>query len=180
MSSKKNKNEKYKKQNEKKMDDINISDKEGEIINEIKDDNLLRSEIDSLKNQLSIMQADFINYKNRIEKEKKSSIKFANEELIKEILPILDNFSRALKSNEESSSFKEGIEMIYQNLINLLTKYGLKEINSSSGELFNHNFHNAVMIEDSDLKSGHIIETFETGYTLNDKVIRPSMVKVSK
>lgn len=125
------------------------------------------------------LMADFQNYKKRIEKEKSDIYSYANEKLITEMLEVLDNFERALGQEESGDSFKEGMEMIFKQLGNVLEKAGLAEI-TALGEEFDPNFHNAVMTEETEeYESGKVSGVMQKGYTLNGKVIRPSMVKVA-
>ena len=139
-----------------------------------------KDELQDLNNKLLRLQADFKNYKNRVEKEKKSIYAFAGEEIISQMLPVLDNFDRALDSMDEDNSFYEGIKMIYDELVQVLTNNGLKEINCID-EQFDPDFHHAVFAEEVEGKEeGLVIEVLQKGYMLNDKVIRPSMVKVAK
>lgn len=160
---------------EEEMED-EIMDEEGSVEEEI---DATEQEILDLKNSLSRIQADFINFKNRTQKEKAQSIALANEGLILRLLPVIDDLERALDQKNCSNEFSEGISMIYKNMIEILKGEGLEEV-PSVGEPFDPNFHHAVVMEDNDeLESNHIIETLQKGYVLNDKVIRPSMVKVS-
>lgn len=125
------------------------------------------------------LMADFQNYKKRVEKEKSDIYSFANEKLAIELLTVLDNFERALEHAGEDVSFKEGMEMIFKQLFDVLEKSGLEEI-AALGEEFDPNFHNAVMNEDTDeYESGKVSGVMQKGYTLNGKVIRPSMVRVA-
>ena len=124
------------------------------------------------------LMADFQNYKKRVEKEKKDLYAYANENIMNELLNVLDNFERALE-HDGGDGFKEGIEMIFKQLGDVLTKSGLAEI-PALGEEFNPQQHNAVMTEDTDeYESGMVSGVMQKGYTLNGKVIRPSMVKVA-
>lgn len=138
-------------------------------------------ELEELTDSYMRLQADFMNYKKRMEKDKVSTIAYANEDLISELLPILDNFERALSSvEEEDNSFYEGMKMIYDQMIKVLTKSGLEEI-EALGEKFDPNYHHAAFMEESESdEEGTILEVFQKGYKLKDKVIRPSMVKVAK
>jgi molecular chaperone GrpE len=139
----------------------------------------LNQQIEDLNNKLMRLQADFINYKNRVEREKKNIYSYALEDIFSQLLPILDNFERALNSMEKNNSYYEGIKMIYNQMLDVLKKNGLKEIDCLD-KPFDPNFHHAVITEDSDKEEGTILEVFQKGYMLNDKVIRPSMVKVAK
>lgn len=125
------------------------------------------------------LMADFQNYKKRIEKEKSDIYSYANEKIVTELLAVLDNFERALNHECSDSGFKEGMEMIFKQLFEALEKSGLEEI-PALGEVFDPNFHNAVMTEDTDeYESGKVSGVLQKGYTLNGKVIRPTMVKVA-
>ena len=125
------------------------------------------------------LMADFQNYKKRVEKEKKDLYSYANEKLVAEMLPVLDNFERALEQETGGDGFKEGMDMIFKQLGDVLAKAGLAEI-AALDEVFDPNVHNAVMTEDSEqYESGKVSGVMQKGYTLNGKVIRPSMVKVA-
>ena len=127
------------------------------------------------------LMADFQNYKRRMEKEKKDLYSYANERIMTELLEVMDNFERALQQNANSADdggFVEGMEMILKQLTSVLEKEGLKEI-EALGEEFDPNVHNAVMTEETEeYESGKVSGVMQKGYTLNGKVIRPSMVKV--
>ncbi|MCW6678570.1 nucleotide exchange factor GrpE [Anaerococcus sp. NML200574] len=126
------------------------------------------------------LMADFANYKQREEKSKADFKKFASSSLIEKLLPVLDNFDRALKDKDMEDPFVKGVIMIRDEFLKTLKSEGLEEI-ESDGCVFDHNMHHAVMTEASDtVKEDYIIETFQKGYTLHGKVLRPAMVKVSK
>ena len=95
------------------------------------------------------------------------------------LLEVIDNFERALDHESTDKAYAEGMELILKQLIEVLKKSGIEEI-KTLGEEFDPNFHNAVMMEDNpDFESGKVTEVLQKGYTLNSKVIRPSMVKVN-
>ena len=124
------------------------------------------------------LMADFQNYKKRVEKEKKDLYAYANENIMSDLLTVMDNFERALE-HDADENFKEGIELIFKQLQDALEKSGLAEI-PALGEDFDPNVHNAVMAEETeDYESGKVSGVMQKGYTLNGKVIRPSMVKVA-
>ena len=127
------------------------------------------------------LMADFQNYKKRVEKEKSDIYAFANEKLIGEMLDVIDNFERALSQNNDvKDGFAEGMSMIFKQLMGVLTKAGLEEI-EAQGQEFDPNFHNAVMTEETtEYESGKVTAVLQKGYLLNKKVIRPSMVKVAQ
>lgn len=124
------------------------------------------------------LMADFQNYKKRVEKEKQDLYSYANEDIMRELLNVMDNFERAME-HDADEGFREGIEMIFKQLSDVLEKSGLAEI-SALGEEFDPNVHNAVMTEETeDYESGKVSGVMQKGYTLNGKVIRPAMVKVA-
>lgn len=129
------------------------------------------------------LQADFDNYKKRLDKEKVDFIKFANEEIIIELLKILDDFERAVEAGKSKHDFDvlyKGIEMIWKDMREFLSKKGVKEI-GARGKLFNPHEHEAMMQEErDDHPEDHVIEELQKGYTMNGRIIRPSKVKVSK
>ena len=124
------------------------------------------------------LMADFQNYRKRAEKEKKDLYSYANEKIMGDLLTVMDNFERALE-HDAGDGFKEGIEMIFKQLSDVLEKSGLAEI-PALGEEFDPNVHSAVMTEETeDYESGKVSGVMQKGYTLNGKVIRPAMVKVA-
>lgn len=143
-------------------------------------ENDVSNDYEDLKNTLVRLQADFNNYRNRVNKEKQSLVKYATEGMITDILSVLDNFDRALgPESEDESEYNKGFRLIRKELFDILQKNGL-EVIESDGKVFDPNLHNAVVMEESDLGEGIVIETLQTGYKVGDKVIRPSYVKVSK
>ena len=141
--------------------------------------------IKELEDSLLRSKAEFINYRKRLEEEQSRLLKYCNEDLIKEILPILDNFERAIKMDDtnlddEVSKFLSGFKMIYCNLVNILKNYGVIEIDGNN-KPFDPTYHEAIMTEKRDgVEPGMVLEVLQKGYILKDKVIRPAMVKVSE
>ena len=136
-------------------------------------------EEEALNTKYLRLMADFQNYKRRTEKEKSDIYAFANEKIVSELLNVIDNFERALDAGNEGDSFVEGMNLIFKQLQGVLEKAGVVEI-EALGHEFDPNFHHAVMTEDSEeYESGKITAVLQKGYLLNDKVIRPSMVKVA-
>lgn len=144
-----------------------------------------KEKIKELENELLKSKAEFINYKKRLDEEHSKFIKYCNEDLIKQLLPILDNFERAINMDDDNlddevSKFLSGIKMIYCNFINVLKSSGVVEIDGSN-KPFNPTYHEAIMTEKKDgLDKDMVIEVLQKGYILNGKVIRPAMVKVSE
>ena len=142
------------------------------------------NKISELEDSLLRSKADFINYRKRLEDEQTRLFKYCNEDLVKEMLPIIDSLERAINMDDNNleddvSKFLSGIKMIYCNLISVLNKYGVKAIDGSN-KPFDPAFHQAVMTERVEAESGMVIEVLQKGYLLKDKVIRPAMVKVSE
>jgi len=129
------------------------------------------------------MQAEFQNFKKRVEKEKADIYKFANEKIVIELLGVMDNVERAIGSMDTSDSNKnvvDGVQMIQRTLEDLLKKHQV-EVIEAVGAPFDPQKHHAVMTEASeDYPSETVVEEFQRGYELNGKVVRPSMVKVSE
>jgi molecular chaperone GrpE len=125
------------------------------------------------------LMAEFQNFKRRAAREKSDIHAYANEKIIGELLPVLDNFERALSTkSDDVEGYAKGMELIFTQLKTALEHAGLAEI-PAMGEEFDPNVHNAVMTEDvEDIEDNHISKVLQKGYKLNDKVIRPSMVAV--
>ena len=134
------------------------------------------------RDQLLRKAADFENFRKRMNQEKQSSIEYANQSLLLDIIPIIDDFERAILAGESSTDYTvllEGIKMIEKRLVSQLeAKWGLKRFNSA-GELFDPNIHEAVMMEKSpDVTEAVVQEDFQKGYMLKDRVIKAAKVKV--
>ncbi len=127
---------------------------------------------------LQMVQADFENYRKRIEKEKEQFAKCASSEIIKQMLPVLDNFDAALKNFSDANEFLNGVRMIHSQMLSVFEKEGLNPIDAE-GKKFNPYVHEALMQEASDKGEGIILEEFQKGYMLGDVVLRHSKVKVS-
>lgn len=126
--------------------------------------------------------AEFENFKRRNKQEIDTNNKYRDQKFAEDLLPVLDNMERALSIEGDSEAFtslKKGVEMVYNDFSNAFYSHDITEI-KSVGEVFDPNFHQAVMTEPSDEESGIVIEEFQKGYVLKDRVLRPSMVKVSE
>ncbi len=164
-----------------------INEDEIEEVNEASDmedekeaTNCKDDEIANLKDQLLRLQADFMNFKRRNEEAKKSSMEYAVEKFALDILPCIDNFERALESNDEKTPFSEGVALIYDELLRVMEKNNIEEIDALDQD-FDPNYHHAVFAEELDgVEANKVIEILQKGYKINDRVIRPAMVKVSK
>lgn len=174
---------------EKKDENLDIEDKENQdedcIEAEIVEDDEKEAtkkpgdEVNEYQERYQRLLADFDNYKKREEANKADFKKFASSSLVEKLLPVIDNLDRALAKADENDAFVEGVVMTRKELLKVLANEGLEEIPSDGCE-FDHNIHQAVLAEDSDeVESNHIIETFQKGYKLNGRLLRPAMVKVA-
>ncbi|MDP4162623.1 MAG: nucleotide exchange factor GrpE [Bacillota bacterium] len=145
--------------------------------------NELEKKLAEAENRTLRLQADFDNFRRRNRLEAEASEKYRAQALITEILPAIDNFERALKvetDHEQTKSLLQGMEMVYRSLVEALKKEGVEPI-ESVGKEFDPHLHQAVMqVEDENFASNIVMEEFQKGFVLKDRVIRPSMVKVSQ
>lgn len=126
------------------------------------------------------LMAEFQNFKRRAAKEKSDIHAYANEKIVGDLLPVLDNFERALSTETEDEGYAKGMQLIFEQLKTALGNAGLEEIKAMDEE-FDPNVHNAVMTETIEEKEdGTITKVLQKGYKLKDKVVRPSMVAVNK
>jgi molecular chaperone GrpE len=135
--------------------------------------------IAELTETLQRTQAEFENYKKRVEKENVEFVKYAKAEIIQKILPTIDTFEIALKSTNDKEKFVKGIEMVYAQLRSLLKAEGLKPIDALDKK-FDPYLHEVMLKEKSDKDDEIILEELQKGYMLNDKVLRHSKVKISE
>lgn len=143
---------------------------------------VLEDKVKELEDKNIRVTAEMVNSLRRKEEENNRLMKYASESLILDILSTIDNFERALSvksDNVDIENYQKGFDMIYQNLVNTLKKYEVKEIECLGLE-FDPTYHQAVMTDHIDgKKENEIIEVLQKGYTYKDKVIRPAMVKVN-
>ena len=143
----------------------------------------LQNEINTLKDKNMRITAEMVNTLRRKDEETNRLLKYSNESLITELLPVIDNFERALNVDAKTvdvESYQKGMTMIYNSLKNILEKFEVKEIEAIDKE-FDPSYHQAVMQEEKEgTKENIVIEVLQKGYTYKDKVIRPAMVKDSK
>jgi molecular chaperone GrpE len=143
----------------------------------------LEKKLEDAENRYLRLQADFDNFRRRTRLESEASEKYRAQKLILDILPSIDNFERALKletADSQSNPLLQGMEMVYRSLFEALTKEGLEAIDAV-GKEFDPHLHQAVMQgEDENFGANVVIEEFQKGYMLKDRVIRPSMVKVNQ
>jgi molecular chaperone GrpE len=141
----------------------------------------LRSERDSLVDRLARLQAEFENARRRASREQQDFREFAAADTIRTLLPVLDSFDRALKAApSEKSEFRSGIDLIQKQFEDVLSKLGLNPI-PAVGEPFNPHLHEAVeMVDTTDAKDQTVLDEFQRGYKLKDRLLRPAMVKVAR
>jgi molecular chaperone GrpE len=142
----------------------------------------LQQEKDALHDRLLRTAAEFDNYRKRVERERRELAEFAAADVLAELLPIIDNFDRALQApaGPEGDAFRKGVELIHRQMLELLRKRGVKPIEALGAD-FDPKFHEAVVHETSDdHREGEVMQELQRGYTLGDRLLRPAMVKVAK
>lgn len=149
-----------------------------EEASEEQEENPLEKELADTKEQLLRLTAEYSNFRKRSEKEKQETFNYAKAETLKELLPAIDNLERALANEQEDfEGLKKGVEITYNGFINTFAKLGVEAF-GDKGDTFDPNLHNAVMhVEDDSFKDGEIVDVFQRGYKIGDKIIRPAMVK---
>lgn len=159
--------------------EINEENSEDSETDKLEENNKkLQEEVDSTKDKLLRLTAEYDNYRKRTVKEKEGIYSDAYVDVLKEIIPILDNLERAIAADGSIEDLKKGIEMTIKGCKDSFTKLGVEEIDAS-GE-FDPNLHNAVMhVEDENLGKNVVAEVFQKGYKKDDKIIRHTMVKVA-
>lgn len=174
---------------EETVENTETTETKDEVVEEKTAEELLQEKVDKLEEELKQSEdkylrlyAEFENFKRRKNKEIETNNIYKSQKVITEILPSLDNLERALQvksDNEEIKSLLKGVEMVYEGLLNVLKAEGVELIETENAQ-FDPNYHHAVMQEeDSEKESGAILDTFQKGYKLKDRVIRPAMVKVN-
>lgn len=137
-------------------------------------------ELKKSQEQYLRLAAEYDNFRKRSVKEKENTFQDAKVTVFTELLPVLDNFERALGADQSSlEDFKKGVEMTQSQLLAVFEKFGIESFGTANDK-FDPNFHNAVMhVEDDSLEAGVIAEVFQKGYKVGDRVLRPAMVKVA-
>ena len=139
----------------------------------------LKVERDELKELLLRRQAEFDNFRKRTDKERSDFVQYAGMELVREILPILDDFERAMKVEGGNPEYVKGVQMIHSRMFDTLKKQGLEPI-ETAGKQFDPHLHQAVeRVETKDSPDGAILGEFQRGYNFKGRLLRPSMVKVA-
>ena len=149
---------------------------------------ILKKQVENLENILKekneeILRraADLDNYRKRLTKETEDKIRFANQAVVKDFLPVMDNIEMALQHAEEGSPLREGIELTIKSFKDALSKHGVKEVDAEIGTIFDPAVHEAIMMDSTaEYENNAITLCVQKGYILNDRVIRPAKVKVNK
>ncbi|MFW5648009.1 MAG: nucleotide exchange factor GrpE [Candidatus Alkaliphilus sp. MAG34] len=143
------------------------------------------AQYEEIFNRFQRLQADFANYKKRVEKEKSEIFLYANEKIGLDLLNIIDSLEMAIHpqnkpdNSNEFDCLLDGINLVYKQLIDVLARHGIEEI-EALGKPFDMNFHHAVVQEEAEGEPNHVIGVLQKGYKINERVLRPAMVKVSK
>jgi len=153
-------------------------------IEELKKQNAeLQTKLEEAENRILRVQADFENARRRARLDLEASEKYKAQSLVTDLLPAIDNFERALNmeaDNDQAKSLLQGMEMVYRSLLDALKNAGAEQI-EAVGKEFDPHLHQAIMqVEDANFGSNIVVEEFQKGYQLKDRVIRPSMVKVNQ
>ncbi|MCX8021717.1 MAG: nucleotide exchange factor GrpE [Syntrophorhabdaceae bacterium] len=158
--------------------------KKDEIIEELQKTIQEKEEtIKGLQEKILYLQADFENFKKLKNREKEETLRFGNEVLIKNLLPVVDNLERAIDHSSKTSDFKsiyDGVKIVLNEFLKVLEKAGVERI-EAVGKKFDPNLHEAFLQEENnDMEPGTILSEFQRGYILNGRLLRPSMVTISK
>ncbi len=141
----------------------------------------LRNERDALLDRMARSQAEFDNARKRAAREQQEYRDYASADVIKALLPVIDNFERALNAAQgQASEFRTGIELIYKQLQDVLQKAGVRRLDAK-GKQFDPRLHEAIeMVETQDVPDHGVLEELQSGYMLKDRLLRPAMVRVAK
>jgi molecular chaperone GrpE len=140
----------------------------------------LRAERDALLDRLARLQAEFDNARKRSVREQLEFREFAAADVIKNFLPILDSFERALKANADSNDFRSGVELIYRQFQDALQKSGVQAI-VAVGQQFDPRIHEAIeMVDTAEVPDQHVVDELQRGYKYKERLLRPAMVRVAR
>jgi molecular chaperone GrpE len=140
----------------------------------------LKTEVADLQDRLLRRQAEFENFRRRTERDRAEFVEYAGMEVVRELLPVMDDFERARKTACSDATYQKGIDLIYQSLTETLKKIGLDPIEIAPGTEFDPNIHQAMVRQDTnDAPDNTVLEQFQRGYNFKGKLLRPAMVKVA-
>ena len=150
---------------------------QGERVSEVEK---LRAERDVLVDRLARMQAEFDNARKRAQREQQDYRDYALTDTVKTLIPVMDSFDRALQSSPEKSEFHLGVELIHKQLLDALAKIGVQPI-TAKGQQFDPRFHEAIeMVDTEDARDNEVLDEFQRGYKLKERLVRPAMVRVAR
>jgi molecular chaperone GrpE len=156
-----------------------MTDEDNDTENAHEKANGVSPDLEKAKNDYLYLAADFDNYRKNAIKERSDLVKFGNERLIRELLNVVDNFERALESDADPEKFREGIDMINQEMKSLLQRFGVNEV-TAHGEAFDPSTHEALSSEPTtEMEPGHVLRVFKKAYKLHDRLVRPAQVVVA-
>jgi molecular chaperone GrpE len=140
----------------------------------------LRRERDAVQDRLLRTAAEFDNYRKRMDRERRDLAEYTAGEVMKDLLPIIDNLERALHASGQDDPLRKGVELIHKQMLEMLRKRGVTPIEALGAD-FDPNFHQAVIHEESaQHREGEVMEELQRGYVVGDRLLRPAMVKVAK
>ena len=172
------------KKEEKVQEEVQVNEFEVKYNELLEEYNKVLEENNSLIEKIKLKEADLINYRKRKDEEVANMLKYANEDLIKELIGVVDNFERAISLDDDNltdelSKFLSGFKIMYSTLVSILNKFGVEEINRV-GQIFDPNLEEALMTDKVEDKDNEVVlDVLLKGYKLKDKVIRPASVKVN-
>ncbi|WP_345295079.1 nucleotide exchange factor GrpE [Luteimonas vadosa] len=140
----------------------------------------LRGEVEQLRAQSLVERADLENQRKRLEREVSNACRFANKQLLNDLLPVLDGMDAALSTADAADPLREGVELTLRELSRISAKHGLVAVAPRPGDAFDPEHHQAMsVIEAEGIAPGAVAQTFQKGYLLNDQLLRPAMVAVT-
>lgn len=140
------------------------------------------AEVEETKDRLTRLQAEFDNFRKRIRRDQQQQIELANQTLVESLLPVLDNFERAIATPGDSvEQLVSGLKMVHQQMVDVLQRHGLEPV-EAAGQMFDPTLHEAVATEPpaDGQQDGQVVEVFQDGYKLKGRLVRPAMVKVAR
>jgi molecular chaperone GrpE len=160
-------------------DSVEISDSADQLAAIAAERDALAAEKSALSDRLIRFQAEFDNFRKRVDRERMEMLEYASVEAVRSMLPIADDLERALKVESADKVYARGMEMVYQRLDEALKKLGLEPL-TTEGERFDPNLHHAVTkIQSDEYEDGAILEEYQKGYNFKGRLLRPAMVKVA-
>jgi len=140
----------------------------------------LQTEVADLQDRLLRKQAEFENFRRRTDRDRSDFLQYAGMEVVRDIVPVLDDFERALKIESADAEYRKGVELIYQRLLDTLKKMGLEPVEAQPAQAFDPNLHQAVVrVETDEAPDNSVLDELQRGYNFRGKLLRPAMVRVA-